>query len=261
MKGRMVGLIGVALVVTALVAGTAGAALAWGPFGSGSGGFGPGAMMGGSGQGGFGPGSMMGGGYRSGGMMGSNGSGPGGMMSGWTQSIPNQPAISIDQAQQDVQAYVDRIGNPDLAIDEVMEFQDNFYAIVKEKSTGIGAFEVLINKWTGAVTPEPGPNMMWNTKYGMMSRSSPMGQMMGYYPPTGPMSVTTGQAKQIAQKWLDQNQPGSATEAPDQFSGYYTVHTLKDGKVTGMLSVNGYTGQVWYHTWHGTFIQLKDLGG
>ena len=30
-------------------------------------------------------------------------------------------------------------------------------------------------------------------------------------------------------------------------------------KETGMLSVNGYTGQVWYHTWHGPFVQLKDL--
>jgi len=27
-----------------------------------------------------------------------------------------------------------------------------------------------------------------------------------------------------------------------------------------MVSVNGYTGQVWYHSWHGTFIQMKDLG-
>jgi hypothetical protein len=27
-----------------------------------------------------------------------------------------------------------------------------------------------------------------------------------------------------------------------------------------MLSVNGYTGQVWYHTWHGSFIQEKQVG-
>jgi hypothetical protein len=27
-----------------------------------------------------------------------------------------------------------------------------------------------------------------------------------------------------------------------------------------MVSVNGYSGQVWYHTWHGTFIQTKDFG-
>jgi len=25
-----------------------------------------------------------------------------------------------------------------------------------------------------------------------------------------------------------------------------------------MLSVNGYTGQVWYHIWHGKFIGMAD---
>jgi hypothetical protein len=194
-------------------------------------------------------------------MTGSTGYGPAGMMQGWGQGNPNQSTISLDQAQKDVQTYIDRIGNSDLAIDEVMEFQNNFYAIIKEKSTGVGAFEVLINKANGTVTPEPGPNMMWNTKYGMMGQNSRMGQQMGYTVATGPLTVSAGQANQVAQTWLDQNQPGSTTEAPDQFYGYYTVHTLKDGKVTGMLSINGYTGQVWYHTWHGAFIQLKDLGG
>ena len=29
----------------------------------------------------------------------------------------------------------------------------------------------------------------------------------------------------------------------------------KDGKIIGMLSVNGYNGQIFLHTWHGTFIQ------
>lgn len=247
MKRRIVGLIGMTLLVAALVVGTASVALAWGPFGSGGMGFGPGGMTGGSGQ--SGPGSMMGGAY-----------GPGGMMSGWGQGNVNGPPITLDAAQKSAQAYIDQTGNPDLTLDEVMEFQNNDYAIVKEKSTGIGAFEVLINRANGAVTPEPGPNMMWNTKYGMMGQNSWMGQGMGYTAQTGPMTVTADQAKQTAQTWLDQNQPGSTTETPDQFYGYYTVHTLKDGKVSGMLSVNGFTGQVWYHTWHGTFIQLKDLG-
>lgn len=75
------------------------------------------------------------------------------------------------------------------------------------------------------------------------------------------MTVTATAARQTAQQWLDQNQPGSMTEAPDTFYGYYTVHLLKDGRVTGMLSVNGYSGQVWYHTWHGAFIQAKEVNG
>lgn len=227
------------------------------------------------------------------GMMGGFGAnGPNGMMGG-TVGQGNQSqgqAITLDQAVKDVQAYVDKTGNSDLVVDEVMEFQNNFYAIVKEKSTGIGAFEVLVNKANGSIFPEMGPNMMWNTKYGMFAAGASglyggmMGQgqgmmngasgMMGgsaqcqgtsggqssVTAPTGPMTVSADQAKTLAQQWLDQNQSGTTTESPDQFSGYYTVHTLKDGKVAGMLSVNGYTGQVWYHTWHGDFIQLKDLG-
>jgi len=187
-----------------------------------------------------------------GGMMGSYGPGPGGMggmMHGWSSGVAAGQVITIDQAQQGFQQYLDQLGTPDLALDEVMEFQDNFYAIVKETSTGRGAFELLANKYTGGVIPEPGPNMMWSTKYGMMANQQTGGQM----------SVTADQAKQIGQRWLDQQQPGSTTEMPDQFYGYYTVHNLKDGKVTGMLSVNGYSGQVWYHTWHGPFVGLKDL--
>jgi hypothetical protein len=63
----------------------------------------------------------------------------------------------------------------------------------------------------------------------------------------------------MAMEWLRQHQSGATTETPEQFPGYYTVHILKNGKVTGMLSVNGFTGQVWYHTWHGALIQMKDL--
>jgi len=263
MQKRTIGLLTGGLLIIVLVLATASAAFAVGPFGSNS--AGPTATAGGYGPGGYGPGGMMGRGYGAGpgGAYGNgSGYGPGGMMGGgWGQTNPTGPTISLAQAQQNVQSYLNQLGNSDLAIDEVMEFQDNFYAIVKEKSTGVGAFEVLINKGNGVVTREPGPDMMWNTKYGMWSQSSPMGQWMGYYPSSsGAMTVSVDQAKQFAQAWLDQYQPGSTTETPDQFYGYYTVHTLKDGKVTGMLSVNGYTGQVWYHTWHGAFIQMKDLG-
>jgi hypothetical protein len=34
---------------------------------------------------------------------------------------------------------------------------------------------------------------------------------------------------------------------------------MKDDQVYGMLSVNGYTGDVWYHTWHGDFIDMTEL--
>jgi hypothetical protein len=183
---------------------------------------------------------------------------PAGMMS--SEKVPaSRPMLTIGQAVQRVQRYTARYGNPNLVVDEVLEFQRNFYAIVKDKSTGHGAFEVLVDKWSGAVFPEYGPAMMWNTQYGMMTGG--MGGMMGYQQSRGPMTISSQHARQIAQRWLNQNRPGSTTEAPDRFPGYYTVHFLHQGNIAGMVSVNGYTGRVWYHNWHGTFIRIKRVNG
>jgi hypothetical protein len=269
MRNRTIGIIGGALLAGALVLGGLGAAQAQAPRGTpgagpgmmatpGAGMMGPGGVMGQPGQPGSGLGGMMGGQGMMGMMDHMMGMGGQGMMGGWMQGrLPGQ-ALTLDQAAQPVQAYLDQTGNADLALDEVMAFQWNVYAIVKEKSTGTGAFELLVNAATGAVYPEPGPNMMWNTKYGMLAANSPMAQMMGYQPPSGPVTVTPERATQLAREWLTQNQPGTTTEAPDAFPGYYTLHTVKDGQITGMLSVHGYTGQIWYHTWHGAFLGMSE---
>jgi len=186
------------------------------------------------------------------GMMG----GQGGMMGGgWGNYNPDAKPITIDQATDAVRRYLNAYGG-DLVVTEVMEFTQNFYAEVEEKDTGIHAIELLIDKYSGQVYPEYGPNMMWNTKYSMM------GNMMGISyrgRPTATMSVTPERAKEIAQKWLDVNLPGLGLEEPDTFYGYYTLHTLKGDQVAGMLSVNGYTGAVWYHNWHGPFVTMTEF--
>jgi hypothetical protein len=170
--------------------------------------------------------------------------------------------ISLDRAVELATQYVNSLGNADLDVKEVMQFEKNFYFIVYEKSTGTGAFELLIDRYGDWIRPEPGPNMMWNTKYGMMDGMG-MGGMMGAYrrrgAPIGNMSVTPDQAEKIATEFLKSYLPGVTTEEPDVFYGYYTIHVLKDGQVYGMLSVNGCTGQVWYHNWHGAFIAMKEL--
>lgn len=194
----------------------------------------------GNGYGGWGMGPSMMGGYGA----------QGGAYSG--SSTP----ITLDQAVKATEQYLANYGNSDLTLTEVMEFSDNFYAEIKEQSTDVHAFEVLIDRYTGVVYPEPGPNMMWNTRYGHM------GGMMGGWrrQQAGSMSVSPERARDIAQQWLDQYLPGiSAGQEADAFYGYYTIHVLKEGQVCGMLSVNGYTGEVWYHTWHGDFIQMKEL--
>ena len=109
-----------------------------------------------------------------------------------------------------------------------------------------------------------GPGMMGNWQSGRQSGYGPggMGGMMGGWggQGAGSVSVTPEQASDFAQKWLDQYLPGtSAAEQAHAFYGYYTIHVLQDGQVFGMLSVNGDTGEVWYHTWHGDFIGMKEL--
>ncbi len=168
----------------------------------------------------------------------------------YTNGVSNATPITIDQAVTVANDYLTRLNNPDLAIGQVEEYTQNFYVSYYEKSTGTGAFEMLIDKYTGNMNPEMGPNMMWNTKYGMMS-----GGMMGLWRTPTPMTVTVDQAKSAAQQFLNTYYAGTTVGDVTTFYGYYSIEVLYSGNVYGMLSVNGYTGQVWYHTWHGTFIR------
>jgi hypothetical protein len=72
---------------------------------------------------------------------------------------PNAEPLTIEQATEAVKSYLASTGNDDLQLAEVMEFSGNFYAEVREKSTGTGAFELLVDRYSGAVYPEPGPNI------------------------------------------------------------------------------------------------------
>jgi len=47
----------------------------------------------------------------------------------------------------------------------------------------------------------------------------------------------------------------------DEFYGYYTMDVKKNGMVLGMLSVNAFSGQVWYHSWHGGYIGMQEGTG
>ncbi len=203
-----------------------------------------------------------------------------GMMGLWGGTYPEgTETLTMDEAKAAVESSLTAWNNDDLEVAEVMEFSKQFYAIVQEKSTGIGAFEVLVDKLTGTVYPEPGPNMMWNRKYGMMGGygTGMMGGSYGYGgmmgggqgygimggatspAPSATMLIGEAEAVELAQEYLDRVRPGyRADEEADGFYGYYTLHVLTDGQVAGMLSVNGYTGQVWYHTWHGAFLNMSE---
>lgn len=194
-----------------------------------------------------------------------------GMMGQWytPQQTQSSTPVTMDDAKTIAEQYLASLGNSNLAIKEIMEFQNNFYIIYYEKNTGLGAFEMLIWKQTpsygmmgsggmmgsranvGVIMPEPGPNMMWNTKYGGMGQ----GMMGTRYTSSSTITVTKDTALQLGQAYLDSNLNGAKVEDATEFYGYYTIDYTVNGKLAGMLSVNGYTGQVWYHSWHGGFIQ------
>ncbi|MGW1911544.1 hypothetical protein ACWCQS_12590 [Streptomyces sp. NPDC002076] len=75
---------------------------------------------------------------------------------------------------------------------------------------------------------------------------------------TGAPAVGPGQAVRIADQWLSEHHTGLHAAEADRFPGYYTLHTLRDHHIVGMLSVDATTGAVWYHSWHGRFLHMRE---
>ncbi len=284
--------VGSGLAVLLLVGGlTVIPAFAQGPGGrSGRGMMGGGYGFNGGTPSGFGPGWMM---QNTQGFTGTNqfGFGHGGMMGGGMMLNPNSPfytapkPLTLAQATDTLNAYVTSLNDSNLAVGEVMIFDNHAYAQIVEKDSGIGVMEVLVDPTTQAVYPEMGPNMMWNLKYGMTlaparragmigfgrygMRGRMMGggfnNMMGNFSGNADVSpdqmpVTPEQAVQAAQTYLDSffsEANLTADEHADPFYGYYTLHVNRDGQTVGMLSVNGFTGQVFPHTWHGELLEMS----
>jgi hypothetical protein len=224
----------------------------------------------------FGPGMMFGYGWSNSNthgpsMMngrGNYGKGPS-MMGGYrwnNEANSNVTPLTVNQAKAAAQKYIQALNTQGLEAGEVMIFDNNAYVIVKESETGLGAFELLVDPASQIAYPEYGPNMMWNLKYGGLNHGGMMGgngMISGWNYPyqtltdvTTEMPVTSEQAVQYAQQYLDTNYLGAtAVTDPTQFYGYYTLDFEKDGQIIGMLSVNGYNGQIFLHTWHGNFIE------
>ena len=185
---------------------------------------------------GFGPWSGAGGP-----MMGGNPVTRGNPRTGWLPG-DSGPVDDMAEARNRAEKYAETLA-PGLRVGEVMRFSRNYYAELEE-SDGAKATEVLVDPRTGAVQLEFGPAMMWNTRYGMMTR------------PGAPDRLSAKKAEQAAHSWAAQRDLTVAE--PEAFPGYYTFHTLRDGRIQGMVSVNAATGTVWYHSWHGRFLEMSE---
>ena len=204
-------------------------------------------------------------------------------MMGYSAPSGGNEVRTLADAKRRTQEFADELG---LRVGEVMRFTNNYYAELHEDN-GRLATEVLVEPANGAVYLEYGPAMMWNTRYGMMSDfrlrdtsrpggmmgggmmgggmmgGSKGGMMGGYADPTwtpgaAEADVSFAKARRIAQRWLDEQGSDLTADEPDAFPGYYTLHVLRGGKVTGMLSVNAATGAVWSHWWHGRFVSMLE---
>lgn len=187
-----------------------------------------------------------------------------GMMGGVSLSPGDvEPVTSMTTAARRVGEWLDASDFEGFRTAEVMSFSNGYYVAV-EDAEGEGAFELLVDPATGWISLEPGPSMMWNTTYGMLGGrydtgmtggilGSGMGMTGGYDSPREtPLSPT--EAQEIAGRWLSEALPGETAKPDRAFPGYYTFDTERDGRAQAMVSVNARTGAVWYHVWHGSFV-------
>jgi hypothetical protein len=197
-------------------------------------------------------GSVLAQGMMGGGMMGGNGLG-GTMMSTYA---PSARPISQDEARRRAQGFVGRYG-AQVKIRDFMVFAENYYAQVVDATSGAGLAEVLVDRYTGIVQPEPGPDMLWNTRFGMQGGQSGNGMMgginQGRQVPSAPVRYTQAAARKLADTFVAGYLPGGKVLEGLPFPGYYTFDYGR--KTTeGMLSVNAFTGEVWVHGWHGVYL-------
>jgi len=146
--------------------------------------------------------------------------------------------ISGQRAREIANAFAAGIG-PQAQVQKLMEFSSAYYAQIVDIHSGEGLVELLIDRYTGAAIPAPGPI------------SSPNGSAAGIG--TGDQIFDEEKARSQADRFLAGYLPGSIALEVQVFPGYYSVSFGRQG-VEGLLSVNSSTGEVWVHSCNGIFI-------
>ncbi len=203
------------------------------------------------------------------------GAGPFGMMPGNDRGQASLTPVTIDEAKTAAQTYLTALKIDGLEIGDVTLIGESAYVVVKETAGGNGAFELVVDPRSKTAHPAGGASMMWNLKYGgvlhagmMLDRhgpnhanATPVPAATSAAPAATPadvsadMPVSAEQAVTAAQAFLDKAVPGATAAAtPLKFYGYYSLGFSKDGKLAGMLSINGFNGEVLPNMPHGAFM-------
>lgn len=165
-----------------------------------------------------------------------------------------------------VQRYLERQGDPDLAVTRRLEFYSAYQLDVIEQSSGRYAFGLMVGKDSGQVSPKAGPNIFWNIKYGAQ-----LGEIGGGYGMVGHLTSSTvpdemplaeSEARSLAASSILQMGDGSKLDGEARsYYGFYQFDVNKGGELVGELAVNGHNGQIWYEQWGEPLMAVQNVDG
>ena len=168
---------------------------------------------------------------------------------GWADLKKLDKALTVETAKERVVSALKDWGYADLVVDTVTEYDNGFYALVKEKASGKPALEAFVDPTYGTVSAGRGPEASWNTKYG---------RSLHWPLPTG-KTITADEAKKLVQQWLDRSRDRTAYDLKVvELPGYFSVQLQNGGKLAGVVAVNAYTSQVWYRGGRGGRFAASD---
>ncbi|MBI4525371.1 MAG: PepSY domain-containing protein [Deltaproteobacteria bacterium] len=197
------------------------------------------AQMGGGHMGGGAPGTHMGGGS------GYGMRGYGGMVSRMMGKTISHGYLDIltplenpGDARAAIQSFIDA-SSSSLQISELWEYETAYKAELSDLN-GARAFDLIADRFTGAVAPEMGLSMMMNASYGKGIYKTPsFGKKL---------KISAEQATAIAQDFVNDNSLSYSLATPEDYPGYYKFHTTDSTGFGLDVMVNGYNGGIWMNT-------------
>lgn len=129
-----------------------------------------------------------------------------------------------------------------LKVSELWEYETAYKAELSDVD-GEKAFDLLVDKFTGAVLPEMGFSMMMNASWGRALQRTPrFGRTL---------RLPQEEATAAAQAFVDENGLGYKLQPPETYPGFYKFHTLDPAAQGGVgmdIMVSGYDGGIWMET-------------
>jgi len=151
------------------------------------------------------------------------------------------PVATKAKAYSAILDFLSPLGG-NLQVSEIWEYETAFLAEISD-TTGQRAFDLLVDKFTGAVSPQMGLSMMMNASYGR--------SLFKIHRAARRLKLSPEEATSIAQAFVDKNALPYSLQAPQLYPGFYKFHTTDPGTPAGLgldIMVNGYGGGIWMST-------------